>query len=155
MCLEIKTNKEDTIKDYSDEIKVYKIVQYIYKKYYPLFIRKGEPYKKGINEANTYNTIQAHDSRDYKAGFHFFLNKDDARDKVYEFGYASEHDIDIKVITCTIKKEWITATGTENILSRLNNEYIEATVIVTKKAIFPKKINPLSWIKDKICAYIK
>ena len=128
-----------------DGKKVYKVVRVIDGKYYPLFNRIDEPYNEGIMEADQEargKTVWDWGSgaKEYKAGFHFWLHKKDAV-------FASENiiknqksgrvilqfkDVEIKVITCTIKKSWV------NVLGRDETCEHEADAIVTKKAIFPK-----------------
>ena len=89
------------------------------------------PFEEGINEANTSEKIEVweshlstHNYKSYSSGFHFFKDK-----KAAEQAYNPEK---LKVIKCIVKKSWITAVGEQHMTGT------KSTVIVAKKAIFPK-----------------
>lgn len=125
-------------------IKVYKVVGVRDGKYYTLY--KKEPgghgvYEKGLNHADTEKTLNQHcGTSEYKAGFHFFADKGDAerflsmvrnankRDSLNWSIFPGQHVL----ITCTVKKTWITTIGTES------TSGAKSRIIVAKKAIFPK-----------------
>ena len=146
MCLVNKyTNlKKQSITDKIDKdgLKVYKMVarQKTNKKDYPLFsvinnITKREAYEKGVNIADASETI-GRDGYKYKAGFHFYKDEK-AAEKIMEY-IINHRDLipnnyEGKVVTCIVKKTWITSIGEEGSPISIEKD----VVIVAKKAIFP------------------
>ena len=83
--------------------------------------------------------------QEYISGFHFFKTKtaakrrSDALNKYCSRG-SSLKGINYKVITCTVKKSWITEIGTESAdpIGKISRDR-EEIIVVAKKAIFPNK----------------
>jgi hypothetical protein len=143
MCLEhrLPKNKANKIIDKipPEGIKVYKIVKCGSVHYHPIHRYEFGPYNEGVNKAQT-KQISAWEGEKYMAGFHFYMNEKNAKyilnkewgDSVYTF----------KLIECIVKKSWITAIGHEVVFKTVHGDfddvYLTTTVIVAKKAIFPK-----------------
>jgi len=118
--------------------------------YYPIAKHTRTPFKVGVNEADTSVELDiANDvTQKYNSGFHFFTTKKGAklflegveeRVRMYaaEIARHAEEDgeqlrVDFVIITCTVKKSWITTVGSDGI-----GYDIFGKAIVAKKAIFP------------------
>ena len=136
MCLATINSKEE-IDEFKktippEGITVYKVVNVYKEKYYPLFLYTSIPFRSGLNKANTTQKIRTDRWLKYgfyQAGFHFFINKEDAEK------FNKWHGFHYEVIECIIKKEWITSMGMNKIGEEIE-EY--GQTVVTNKAIFPK-----------------
>jgi hypothetical protein len=119
-------------------------------RYYPVFFG-NDPYKEGVNKACTeHKPWTSHQTQTdiidgvkyirnvtYESGFHFYKTKSAAKSHLKGLTECNTRDYchpcsRYTVIECIVKKSWITAIGTENILKQSED------VIVAKKAIFPK-----------------
>lgn len=130
-----------------DGTEVYKLVGVKNEKYYPLYTGVAKcgkkPYKQGVNEANTDSTIGTFGLK-YKAGFHFIRDKKLAQKairavrKYFKKGTLNPSIFrgEYKVITCVVKKSWITQIGKEHMAIEMGLENVP--VMIAKKAIFPK-----------------
>jgi hypothetical protein len=151
MCLiaKLSEDKKKKILDSIDKdgLKVYKVVVVEDDKYYPVYVDFVFPYKEKINKAKIGNLVSSNTKFNYKSGFHFFKTKAAAKrflkyrsDDCAKFRYHTKY----KMITCTVEKSWITEIGQE--YSYHTEDHIGChrmeTVIVAKKAIFPKKEKP-------------
>lgn len=93
--------------------------------YWPRFRSLGfREYKKGLDKAvrpwwkaSSYGILEGNF---YKHGFYFNVIGDDEDKSIFN----------MKTIICKVKKEWITATGIDEISP-------EAVTVIAKKAIFP------------------
>ena len=95
------------------------------------------PYKNGIDIADDtelicITEIDRNRIFTYKAGFHFFKDRDVAVRLKEQFDRQGR--LDYQIIECTVKKSWITQIGYEGIEYP---KYTKEIVFVTKKAIFP------------------
>lgn len=131
------------------DIKAYKVVGVGERAYYSVFVNNGIPYNEGINEADTSKKIEMRRG-DYRSGFHFFKSRLTAERRLQEIQKMLKNDREkcmrsakaqglimfeeYKIITCTIKRSWISMMGREGYLQLRD----ELTVFVSKKAIFPK-----------------
>ena len=153
MCLDYKLSedkKQQILDDIPPEgIEVYKVVITRGTEYYPLFMDNIIPYDKGIDNAvkmkiplglsngcnNGYSPLK---DEKYTSGFHFFKDRDGAK-KLLEFGDRYwRKTYKYEIITCIVKKSWITEIGEEMgfIDGKFTAEF--ETVIVAEKAIFPR-----------------
>lgn len=156
MCLHNKMTPEERkkIKDGigREGIKVYKVVGISKGKYYPPAKKTKIPYEEGLDEAVQIRVRTDADHRNnYLSGFHFFMSKNVA--EIY-FAYVENLVTEnhqrtslnaikegetfrkkFTVIECIVKKSWITMIG-----EQLPGEnFRKRSVVVSKKAIFPKK----------------
>ena len=144
-----------------EKVKVYKVVaeRISNKEYIPPYSilnspsRKyidPTPYKEGLNEAVTLWNIGEvkTDLIDniYRSGFHFYKDKAKARQSaryMNKFNTGKKPVFKFKVVTCTVKKEWITAIGKQWGITRGRYDIMDSTamsnIIVTNKVIFPKR----------------
>lgn len=133
------------------EITVFKMVGVDGEQIFPACKKTHIPLTKGINEADTSTMLNVGGGFSvgkgtlYNAGFHCFINKEDAEefktellkyideDKEFIIEHAKEDGETIrdeyKVIECTVKKEWITAIGLEEGVGKQQAECIVADKI--------------------------
>lgn len=144
MCLKL-LNSERKTKELKDSIppeglKVYKVVCKRNNEDYPLYQNMFTPFVKGRNKADTTDmiTMTSLHNVSYQAGFHFWLNKKDAKEHKKVLTEKEPYYIAgrIAIIECMIKKSWITDTG-ENEIFVNRNEKMMGKTVVTDKAIFP------------------
>lgn len=141
MCLRVLHNRKEKQKvidqlkvDEDGYVSLYKVVHVRGGRrgeegYWPRFRSLGfREYKKGLDKAtgpwwkaSSYGVLTGHF---YKHGFYFTTTRDDEEE---------EYSFNIKTIICKVKKEWITATGVDEIAAG-------CITIIAKKAIFPKEI---------------
>lgn len=140
MCLETVDKKEvtDKIKKLigKNGIKVYKMVAKSISRYYPLYQNTHIPFGAGRSEAFITTRIKSGKDRreDYQAGYHFWFKKEDA-----EKCKMRANRCCLKVIECTVKKSWITATGMNEMhYDTTEKKRVFGKTIVAKKAIFPE-----------------
>ena len=153
MCLREKFSiidrKAITDKIGSDGIKVYKVVGVGDGYYSSAFVPNQQMFDEGVNGADTSHQIEIHGGS-YKSGFHLFKNRADAKHRLddmnklletqrrFQLDRAAELGVETfdeyRVITCTVKKSWITMIGKD--IKDSNHKL--ATSIIAKKAIFPK-----------------
>lgn len=146
MCLcEVDTNrKRNKIKDTIPEegLEVYKIVGVKDGKYYPIYQKIDEPYEKGLCEADVDNRIAVSMSCPsiyYTAGFHFWMKKDLAEKRLGTLNrWAEKGELvsrmfqgPFELITCIVKKEWVTETGMDD------TDWIPERALVSHTVIFP------------------
>lgn len=154
MCLDNKLSQKDrkiiTDQIGQDGITVYKVVAVTSKGHYPPASHTLIPYDDGLNEAiqTQINVGDGKEQSFYQTGFHFFQTKKEAEGYLeYMEDLVINHYEELvrwidkgetfhkkyKVIECKIKKSWITMIGRQ-----ANTHSSMATVIVAKKAVFPK-----------------
>jgi hypothetical protein len=113
-------------------------------KYYPLFGKiydKLEPYQEGLNEADTSVQIIIAGNAKYMSGFHFWTSLKVANetrnymDRLKRICHLNSlvPKGELHVITCLIKKEWITIIGRDEAIDNRPTE----EVMVAKQAVFP------------------
>jgi hypothetical protein len=165
MCLQykhsIKERKEVTDQIGKEGLKVYKVVAERTRdnKYLPPYSILNSPskqwvrherYLEGLNEAYTKMRIGEIENkrlkRIYRAGFHFYKQPAAAQnsaDYLNKFYTGQDPEYIFKVITCTVKKSWITMIGREwgirDSVYELGSKEHAEVIIVAKKAIFPKR----------------
>jgi hypothetical protein len=109
-----------------------------------------KPYTEGLNEACTKMSIGEVQGREikriYRAGFHFYKQPAAAQnsaDYLNRFFTGPNPVYIFKVITCTVKKSWITMIGREwgikDTTYEIGSKEYAEVIIVAKKAIFPKR----------------
>lgn len=131
---------------------VYKIVGVSDEGYHPTDFNTKLIFKVGVNEADTSIEIftdgrsMGESNQLYKSGFHFYQGKEEAeRALIFVHENIKENRTHVKahlalygnvlrdnyvVISCHIKKSWITAIGVDGIEG-------EQVTIIARKAIFP------------------
>jgi hypothetical protein len=84
--------------------------------------------------------------RIYTAGFHFYKQPAAAQnsaDYLNKFYTCNNPVYIFKVVTCIVKKSWITMMGREwgikDSVYEFGNKELSEVIIVAKKAIFPKR----------------
>lgn len=158
MCL-TKVFKNLKIKDKigKEGLKVYKVVVVRSGKYYPPYKNTRKSYAEGINKAEMSaidfpvflygekasaegikNRVIWGSGGKYQAGFHFLLSKRKAQ-TLFKRMSSFYNEFKFEMIECIVKKEWITTVGTEEVYKIYDNK-VYATIIVAKKAIFPKPV---------------
>ncbi len=132
MCLSVvKSEKflQSWLKKKSDKngyITVYKLIDQYHDNGAYWSVYMGGRYKIGINVART-TKIKARNGVEYKAGFHFYANKQYPISHVGSGSCAGHR----KLIKCRVHKSWITSCGIED----------NTSAIVTNKAYFPSPKN--------------
>ena len=143
--------------------KVYKVVAIEDGQYFPFCVNTHIPFVEGINKADTMASIRCEHTRTgdyfvsrYDSGYHFFASKEIAKkylkkmknriemrlEHAQKFGdnvgdvAVEKYRAELAIITCTIKREWITAVGMDG--SYGYDKDGRGKAIVAKKAIFPK-----------------
>lgn len=147
MCLNrlLPIKEQQRILDKIDKkgLKVYKVVWVNGEGHFPAYKTRANKNSKEFNgtmEATQVKLLCSNAMDEYFSGFHFFKTKAAANRLRNNVGKGHH-----KVIECHVKKSWITEIGTESGRKsgdgdgwyRLDINKQE-TVIVAKKAIFPK-----------------
>ncbi len=154
MCLRNKIDKTE-LQEFKntipkDGLVVYKIVGIGRGDFFPVHINTREPYKVGLEEADTSHEIELYDDESlYRSGFHFYVEMKDAKNDLLhirgmlkdDLAWMRKHARQLKkqlrknytIIECVVKKSWITNKGKDGC------RYLKTfDTVVAKKAIFPK-----------------
>jgi hypothetical protein len=113
---------------------------------------KKQPYKEGLNEVSddgywicNFPIPTVNKKHLYRPGFHFYKQPAAAQDTADYLSKYFKFEYKFKVITCIVKKSWITMIGREwgirDKVYEWGNKDLTEVIIVAKKAIFPKMNN--------------